>query len=279
MIRTFAALTLAAAPALAEDAAGAEPDYFTATPGLSMERDDRGVLTVTFGEDGRGLVFTAGHHTAFTRAFYEIGQDRENKVVILTGGPEGTITGIDFASFGDVSDPDVWSRVHDEGVQILENLVNIRVPVLAALEGETNVHSEYFLTANLVVAGEGTSFDDLPHFDGGIVPGDGIYQAWSHLAGPGRAQAFLLDPEPLPAETAHAWGVVSEVVPEGEALARAQEIAQAMVAERPALTLRNTRLHFTQPLKERLVREVGYGLSLEGASAGALVKSLSQPSQ
>ena len=111
------------------------------------------------------------------------------------------------------------------------------------------------------------------------MPGDGIYTTWSHLAGPGRAQAFLLDPEPLSAATAEGWGVVSEVVPEGEALARAREIAQAMVAEHPALTLRNTRLHFTQPLKERLVREVGYGLSLEGASAAALVKSLSQENQ
>jgi len=32
-------------------------------------------------------------------------------------------------------------------------------------------------------------------------------------------------------------------------------------------------LHFIQPLKERIVREVGYGLSLEGASSAALVKS------
>jgi hypothetical protein len=40
------------------------------------------------------------------------------------------------------------------------------------------------------------------------------------------------------------------------------------------ITRRNTRVHFTQPLKERSVREVGYGLSLEGASAADLVKSM-----
>ena len=34
-------------------------------------------------------------------------------------------------------------RVDDEGVQILENLANIRVPVIAAIEGHANVHSEY----------------------------------------------------------------------------------------------------------------------------------------
>ena len=42
----------------------------------------------------------------------------------------------------------------------------------------------------------------------------------------------------------------------------------------PEVTRRNTRVHFIQPLKERIVREVGYGLSLEGASAADLVKSM-----
>jgi len=59
------------------------------------------------------------------------------------------------------------------GVQILENLANIRVPVIAAVEGPAHVHSEYALLANVIVAGEGATFDDLPHFAGGIVPGDG----------------------------------------------------------------------------------------------------------
>ena len=33
------------------------------------------------------------------------------------------------------------------GVQILENLLNIRVPVMAAVEGRLDVHSEYALVA------------------------------------------------------------------------------------------------------------------------------------
>jgi hypothetical protein len=35
----------------------------------------------------------------------------------------------------------------------------------------------------------------------------------------------------------------------------------------------DTRIDFIQPLKERIVREVGYGLSLVGASSADLVKS------
>jgi enoyl-CoA hydratase/carnithine racemase len=192
--------------------------------------------------------------------------------VILTGAGGDFIPSIDFGSFGDVSDPDVWSKVHDEGTQILENIANIRVPMIFALEGRAHVHAEYGLLANLIVAGEGASFNDLPHFAGGIVPGDGVYTLWAHLVGPGRAQAMLLDPKPLSARDAQALGVVAEVVADGAALSRAKEIGRSWLT-RTAVTRRNTRIHFIQPIKERIVREVGYGMALEGASAAALVKS------
>jgi enoyl-CoA hydratase/carnithine racemase len=79
-------------------------------------------------------------------------------------------------------------------------------------------------------------------------------------------------------QTAHEWGVTAEVVPNGKALSRARELA-AWYLKAPEVTRRNTRLHFIQPLKERIVREVGYGLSLEGASAADLVKSMQAKSE
>jgi enoyl-CoA hydratase/carnithine racemase len=125
------------------------------------------------------------------------------------------------------------------------------------------------------VAGESATFNDLPHFAGGIVPGDGVYTLWSYLVGPGRAQAMMLDPKPLGAREAHALGVVTEVVPDGTALDRAKAIAASLLT-RTEVTRRNTRIHFIQPIKERIIKEVGYGLALEGASAAALVKSFRQ---
>ena len=62
-------------------------------------------------------------------------------------------------------------------------------------------------------------------------------------------------------------------MPNGKALSRAQELARQYLKV-PEVTRRNTRIHFIQPLKERIVREVGYGLSLEGASSAALVQSM-----
>jgi enoyl-CoA hydratase/carnithine racemase len=72
------------------------------------------------------------------------------------------------------------------------------------------------LLANVIVAGEGATFHDVPPFAGGIVPGDGIFTTWSYRAGAGRAEAFLLNRQPRTAQTAHQWGVIAEVVPNGK---------------------------------------------------------------
>jgi enoyl-CoA hydratase/carnithine racemase len=248
-------------------------NYFDAYRSLKLTRDTTGVLVAEFHSKGGPFTFTAPDHTEFVEAFYRIAQDRANKIVILTGAGGEFIPGIDFSSFGNVADPGIWSQVHDEGVQILENIANIRVPVIAAVEGRAYVHSEYALLANVIVAAEEATFHDLPHFAGGIVPGDGIFTTWSYRAGAGRAEAFLLNPQPLTARTAHEWGVVAEVVANGKALSRARELA-ALYLKVPEVTRRNTRVHFIHPLKERIVREVGYGLALEGASAADLVKSM-----
>src|ERR1700757_1948670 len=250
-----------------------QSDYFTDYHNLKLMRDANGVLVAEFHSNGGPFIMTAPSHTEFVDAFYRISQDRANKVVILTGAGGQFITDVDWSSFGDVTDPRVWSQVHDEGVQVLENIANIRVPVIAAIEGRAHVHSDYALLASVIVAAEGATFQDVGHFAVGIVPGDGIFTTWSYRAGAGRAEAFLLNPQPLTARTAYEWGVVAEVVPNGTALARARELA-VLYLKAPEVTRRNTRAHFIQPLKERIVREVGYGLSLEGASAADLVKSM-----
>src|SRR6202051_306619 len=248
-------------------------DYLAEYRILKLTRESEGVLVAEFHSNDGPFTFTAQDHTEFVDAFYRIAQDRANKIVILTGAGGEFIPYIDFSSFGNVADPAAWSQVHDEGVQIVENIANIRVPMIAAIEGRAHVHSEYALLASVIVASEDATFHDVPHFAGGIVRGDGIFTAWSYRAGAGRAEAFLLNPQPLTAAVAHQWGVVAEVVPNGKALSRARELAEQYLKV-PEVTRRNTRVHFIQPLKERIVREVGYGLSLEGASAAALVKSM-----
>jgi hypothetical protein len=96
-----------------------QPTYSSAYKSLRLTRDASGVLLVELNTSGGPLTFSAHDHTDFVDAFYRIAQDRDNKIVILTGAGGEFITGVDFQSFGNVADPDVWSQVHDEGVQIL----------------------------------------------------------------------------------------------------------------------------------------------------------------
>jgi enoyl-CoA hydratase/carnithine racemase len=137
-------------------------DYLNAYRSLKLTRDAEGVVVAQFHTNGGPLTFTAQDHTEFVDAFYRVGQDRSNKIVILTGAGGEFIPGIDIASFGNFADPGVLSLVHNEGVQIVENIVNIRVPVIAAVEGRACVHSEYALLAHVIVAGEGVTFNDHP---------------------------------------------------------------------------------------------------------------------
>jgi enoyl-CoA hydratase/carnithine racemase len=272
-LRASAVTAAAAASMLAAGAShAADPAYFNKYDGMRMSRDAAGVLLVEMNTKGGPIKFSAREHEQFVDAFYDIGRDRDNKIVVLTGTGGQWMGDIDFPSFGNVSDPDVWSKVHDEGTQIVENIANIRVPMICAVEGKAWVHTEYCLLANVIVAGSGATFHDAPHFAGGIVPGDGIFTAWSYRVGPTRAEAMLFDPKPISAATAKEWGAVTEVVPDGRATARAFEIANAYL-KKPEVTRRNTRIHFVQPLKLALIQQTGYGLSLEGASASALVKS------
>src|SRR5579863_3277038 len=130
-------------------------DYLHVYHSLRLTRDTEGVLVAEFHTKGGPFTFTAQDHTELVDAFYRIAQDRENKIVILTGAGGDFITGVEWSSFGNVADPGVWSQIHDEGVQVLENIANIRVPVIAAIEGRAHVHSEYALLANVIVAAEG----------------------------------------------------------------------------------------------------------------------------
>src|SRR5580698_5589583 len=92
--------------------------YFTAYRSLKLSRDPQGVLVAEFHTNNGPLTFTAKDHTDFVEAFYRISQDRDNKIVILTGTGGEFIPGIDFSSFGNVADPAPSGAVpHATGTQ------------------------------------------------------------------------------------------------------------------------------------------------------------------
>jgi len=163
-----------------------QTDYFAAYRHLKLSRDAKGVLVAEFHNDGGPYIVNAQGHTEFVDAFHSIGQDRANKIVIMTGAGGNFIGDVEWSSFGDVADPGVWSRIHDEGLQTLENIANIRVPVIAAVEGRAHIHSDYALLADVIVAAEGATFQDVGHFAVGVYAGGrNLYNV--ELSGWGRS--------------------------------------------------------------------------------------------
>lgn len=153
------------------------------------------------------------------------------------------------------------------------NILDIEVPLIAALNGPVRLHSEYVLLADIVLATPSTVFQDKPHFDFGIVPGDGVNLLWPEVIGSIRGRYFILTRQELDAETAKEWGAVNEVVPADKLLVRAHEIAEGL-AKLPPLTSRYTRIALTQKLRRIVDEGIGYGLALEGISAAEVARSM-----
>lgn len=241
--------------------AGYKSDF----PHAKLSRSPEGVLEVVLHTEGETLVFNGFTHEEFVDLFHQIGQDADNRVVILTGAGNAFIDNITPDGF-DFFSPRGFDKVYREGKKILANLVDIPVPVIAAVNGPATVHSEYVLIADIVIATPDTVFQDKPHFAFGIVPGDGVHSLWPEVIGSVRGRTFLLTQQILGAEQAKALGVVSEIVERKSLMSRAHELA-GQVAKLPPLTASYTRIALTQKLRRLIDESVGYGLALEGISA------------
>jgi len=245
--------------------------YRNIFPHAKLTRSKDGVLEIVLHTDGDTLVFNGYTHEEFVDLFHQIGQDVGNRVVILTGAGNAFIDRIDSEGF-DFFSPRGYDKIYREGKKVLSNLLDIPVPVIAALNGPTTVHSEYVLLADIVLATPDTVFQDKPHFAFGIVPGDGIHSLWPEVIGSIRGRTFVLTQQIIGAEEARALGVVSEIVPRERLLERAREIAARMV-RLPPLTVSYTRVALTQKLRRLVDESVGYGLALEGISAADVGRS------
>jgi len=230
-----------------------------------MERRD-GILQVTLHTDGASLRWGLGPHSELPNAFADIARDRDNRVVILTG------TGDEFSGPAAVPGQsainqnitaETFDHVHRDGRALLMNLLDIEVPVIAAVNGPAWRHSEIPLLSDIVLASDTAAFQDSAHFPNGLVPGDGVHIVYPMLLGMNRGRYFLLTGQTLDAKEAKELGLVAEVLPQDQLLDRARALAEDLT-KKPTLLLRYTRLMFTEPLRRRMQELLGYGLALEG---------------
>jgi len=245
--------------------------YRNTFPNARLTRSPSGVLEVALHTKGDTLVFDGHTHEQFVDLFHGIGEDRDIRAVILTGSGHAFMETISPEGF-DFFSPQGYDKIFREGRKVLMNILDIEVPMIAALNGPVRLHSEYALLCDIVLATPETVFQDKPHFDFGIVPGDGVNLLWPEVIGSVRGRYFILTRQELDAETAKAWGAVNEVVPANQLLKRAHEIAESLTAL-PPLTGRYTRIALTQKLRRIIDQGTGYGLALEGISAADVARA------
>ncbi|NKJ40439.1 enoyl-CoA hydratase/isomerase family protein [Rhizobium sp. SG570] len=246
--------------------------YKNSFPNARLTRSASGVLEVALHTDGGKLVFNGHTHEQFVDLFHEIGADSDNRVVILTGSGDAFMDAINPEGF-DFFSPRGYDKILREGKKVLMNILDIEVPMITALNGPVLLHSEYALLTDIILATPETVFQDKPHFDFGIVPGDGVNLLWPEVIGSIRGRYFILTRQVLDAATAKDWGVVNEIVPADTLLFRAREIAEG-IAALPPLTSRYTRIALTQKLRRIIDEGAGYGLALEGISAAEVARSM-----
>ncbi|MFE2517911.1 enoyl-CoA hydratase/isomerase family protein [Streptomyces mirabilis] len=248
---------------------GATPEYFTAFKNIALSRTDSGVLTLRLHTDGGPATFSGQLHTDFPRALFEIGEDRDNRVLVLTGTGDRFMTEIDGASLGDITKPAQWDRTVAEGRRVMQRLVDLEMPIVAAVNGPASVHSEYALLADIVVAADTTVFSDFPHLTFDIVPGDGIQIAWEEAIGVNRTRYLTLTQGSFTADQAERWGAVAEVLPLERVLPRAQELAERLAAK-PQLLTRYLAVTLRQRISRRMAEGTQLGMALEGLTAADL---------
>jgi len=239
-------------------------DYADKYQSVRMERRD-GILQMTLHTDGGSLRWGFGPHGELPEAFHDVGSDRDNRVVILTGtgaefsGPRATPG---TSSFPSRPPADRIDRIHWEGRHLLMKLLEIEVPVISAINGPAWRHSEIPLLCDIVLAADTAQFQDSAHFMSDVVPGDGMHIVYPLLLGMNRGRYFLMTGQTLDAAEALRLGLVAEVLAPDKLLPRAWELAEGLT-KKPTLLLRYTRLLFTEYLRRQMHDLLGYGLAME----------------
>jgi enoyl-CoA hydratase/carnithine racemase len=240
-------------------------DYHDRYACARLEKSDEHILLVQLRTGGGEFVWDMAAHDDVAGLFADIAGDRDLTAVILTG------TGEHFMDHFGAAAPDRTVPVHQDlgaerlddigwtGTQLYLNLLDVQVPIVAAVHGACTVHAELPVMCDVVLASDDACFQDSVHFARGVVPGDGSHIVWPMVLGRNRGRYFLLTGQKLTAQAAMAYGAVSEVLPREQLMERAWEVARYL-AMRPPLTLRLTRSVLVQELKRAAVNDLALGV-------------------
>lgn len=190
---------------------------------------------------------------ALRAAWMAFAADDTAQVGILTGGDDVFCSGADL---GDAQA--LLAEIEGDHGPLGYTRMSVRKPTIAAIAGYAVAGGlELACWCDLRIADETAVFGcferrfGVPLVDGGT-------QRLPQIVGLGRALEMILTGRPVSASEAHAWGLVNEVVPKGQHLAKAIELAQRL-SEFPQMCMNNDR----RAVYEGLGKPLSEGLAIE----------------
>jgi enoyl-CoA hydratase len=165
--------------------------------------------------------------------FTQLKEDREVRVVILTGaGEKSFVAGADIGELQKNNPVEAKEYTH-RGQAVLDLIENLGKPVIACINGfALGGGCEIAMACTMRVASENARLGQ-PEVKLGIIPGYGGTQRLPRLVGKGLAMQLLLTGEMITAQEAHRIGLVNEVIPANQLIARAEAIAQSIIKNAP----------------------------------------------
>lgn len=198
---------------------------------VRVERDGH-VLVVTIDRPEARNAINGAVTEGLGRALETAEEDPEVRVVVLTGaGDKSFSAGADLKAVaaGESLNPPGTERWGFAG--FVQHPIS--KPVVAAVNGTAlGGGTELVLACDLAVAAETATFG-LPEVKRGLIAAAGGLVRLPQQLPRKRALEVILTGEPVTAAKALDWGLVNEVVPAGQVLARALELAHRIAANAP----------------------------------------------
>lgn len=236
--------------------------YIDKYPEFAIERRD-GVLHLRFHSGGNAFCWSAAAHRLLGDVLHDIDSDPDNRVLLLSGTGDDFCGSIDLPSFKGIG----WDVITWEGKRYISALLDLEIPVVAAVHGRCVIHAEIPLLSDIVIASNTAVLGDATHFSRNVVPGDGSHTLWTTLLGPNRGRYLIFAEELLTAKRALDLGIIGEVLDRDALMTRAWDHAMRL-ASKPSVVARNTRTALMRPLKAAFDDGLAFGLALQGAAYG-----------
>ena len=191
-----------------------------------LSTTNQGITTITINRPSKLNALNKATIEELHQAFNAANQDKDTKVIIVTGsGEKAFVAGADISEFANF-DIENGGKLAAKGQEILFDFVqNLSTPVIAAVNGfALGGGLELAMSAHFRIASDNAKMG-LPEVSLGVIPGYGGTQRLPQLIGKGRAMEMVMTAGMIDAQTALSYGLVNHVVTQDELLPLAEKIA------------------------------------------------------